>query len=225
MKKYLYFALAFMVVLMPKLAEASASIYGPTGLIQMPTAEALQYKQFSIAGDYLLNSSSTSSNKDQFFYKVNLGTFKGWEVGVVGGTVPTEGVFVNAKYFLMSDSQRFPLSLALGFTDLGSASNSGVYLVASQRFQGGFNGHFGFRANFKPKGLSSNVMAGGEYFWSDNFSILAETVGDDGKYPINAGVRFFLNSDFQLHAGVLDVGNVKNNGTYVVLGLDYARFL
>ncbi len=223
--KYYRYVVLFLLLLSPLSVEAGSSIYGPTGLLQMPTAEALQYKQFSVAGDYLFNSTSSDSLKDQFFYKVNLGTFKGWEVGVVGGTVPTEGVFVNAKYFLMSDAQRFPLSIALGFTNLGSSRDSGVYLVASQRFQGGIAGHFGFRASFKPAGLSSNIMAGAEYYWVDNLSILVETVGDDSKYPINAAARFYLNSELQFRVGILDIGNIRKNGTFIVAGLDFARFL
>ena len=39
--------------------QASPTIYGPTGLIEVPTAESIAYKQVNVAVDYSINN-----NKD-----------------------------------------------------------------------------------------------------------------------------------------------------------------
>ena len=44
----------------------SASLYGPTGLVTIPKAESLGYKQMSIAYDYLVKK---SEDLDEWFFK------------------------------------------------------------------------------------------------------------------------------------------------------------
>ena len=65
---------------------ASPTIYGPTGLIEMPTAESIAYKQVNLAVDYSLTNSDPNNDlnstdpENHFFYKFNFnncfGTFK-----------------------------------------------------------------------------------------------------------------------------------------------------
>ena len=80
-----------------------------------------------------LNSNATDP-KNHFFYKFNLGSFENWELGILGGSFLDEGVFVNMKYFLMSNQEENPLSIAAGIERLGSKSDLATYLVTSKRF-------------------------------------------------------------------------------------------
>ena len=61
---------------------ASASFSGPTGLVTIPTAEAVKYKELELSYDYALAKKPTD---DLWRYRCNLGVFKSVEIGVVGG--------------------------------------------------------------------------------------------------------------------------------------------
>jgi hypothetical protein len=201
-------------------AMAAPTLNGPTGLIVVPTAESLQYKEMNVGLDYKLSSGS-----QQHFFKFNFGEFKGVELGVVGGSVPTEGVFVNAKYYLMSDNTRFPLSIAIGAENLGAKNSTGVYMVASKKFQGGISGHFGFYAGFEEGAdLDPSVMGGGEWILDNRISLLADVIGKRRKYTLNTGLRFAIYPDLQFRASILDVGNNLQENFYT-LGLSYNAFL
>lgn len=197
---------------------AAPTLNGPTGLITVPTAESLQYKAINVALDYKL-----TENTQQYFYKFNFSEFRNVELGVVGGSVPTEGVFVNAKYYLMSDNSRFPLSIAIGAENLGSKTNTGVYMVASKKFQGGVSGHFGFYANFgNGTEVDPSIIGGTEWILDNRVSLLADIMGKQRKYTLNAGLRFAIYPDFYLRAAALDLGNTSSVYT---LGLSYGVFL
>jgi hypothetical protein len=199
---------------------AAPTINGPTGLIVVPTAESLQYKEMNVGLDYKL-----SNGTQQHFFKFNFGEFKGVELGVVGGSVPTEGVFVNAKYYLMSDNTRFPLSIAIGAENLGAKNKTGVYMVASKKFQGGVSGHFGFYAGFDEQSdLDPSVMGGAEWVLDNRISLLADVIGKSRKYTINTGLRFSIYPNLQFRASILDIGNNLNENFYT-LGLSYNAFL
>jgi len=199
---------------------AAPTINGPTGLIVVPTAESLQYKEMNVGLDYKL-----SNGTQQHFFKFNFGEFKGVELGVVGGSVPTEGVFVNAKYYLMSDNTRFPLSIAIGAENLGAKNSTGVYMVASKKFQGGVSGHFGFYAGFdESSDLDPSIMGGAEWVLDNRIALLADVIGKRRKYTLNTGLRFYIYPDLQFRASILDIGNNLDENFYT-LGLSYNAFL
>ena len=64
--------------LVPVLTIAMPTLYGPTGLIEMPTAESIAYKQINAAVDYRVGGGSVSTGSavtqsaNQFFYKFNI---------------------------------------------------------------------------------------------------------------------------------------------------------
>ena len=105
--------LLLLIVIISK-GIASPTIYGPTGLIEMPTAESIAYKQVNLAVDYSLTNndpnnalnSNAKDPKNHFFYKFNLGSFENWELGVLGGSFLDEGVFVNMKYFNVQSGRK-----------------------------------------------------------------------------------------------------------------------
>jgi hypothetical protein len=210
-----------LTIMISGIAYSAPTIYGPSGLITIPTAEALKYKEFNIGMDNKING-STATN--EWYYKANLGTFKGCELGVVGGAVPTEGVYLNVKYYLMSNNERFPLSIAIGAENLASLYRTAVYMVATQRFEGGLIGSVGFRANFGEDELDPSLMGGLEYMVSDSVSILGDFLGERKLYMLNAGIRVALNNDILMRMYIYDLGQNRDE-VYYSLGISYAKFL
>ena len=156
---------------------------------------------------------------------MNVGTFRSWELGVVGGRVPTEGVFVNAKYYLMSDNERFPLSLALGFSGLTSLSGSSLYMVTSKSFQGGIHGHLGFRTQFNQEQITPSIMGGVEYFLSNQLSFLGDFDGQDTHYLCNIGVKYTFWEDVYIRGAILDCMNQSSKGMLYSVGISCSKYL
>ena len=207
---------------------ASPTIYGPTGLIEMPSAESISYKQVNVAFDYsLANSNDEEDASDpQFFYKFNLGSFENWELGILGGSFLDEGVFVNMKYFLMSNQDENPLSIAAGVERLGSKDDLAAYLVTSKRFTGGLHGHFGFKA-FLQDSLFASAMLGFEYFSDEKIAFLADITGErNEKYVLNAGTKIFIDNDVSLRLYLIDITKSKPaQETLYTFGLSLSKYI
>lgn len=216
-----------LLLLLSSTAFAISSIYGPTGLITIPTAESVQFREFSIAADYLFtNTTSTTVVKnDAYYYKMNMGTYKNWELGIVAGKVPTEGAFVNIKYYLTSDGEKSPISLALGCQNLFSAERTDLYMVASKRFPAGFALHFGFKANFGKTEVYPSIIGGIEYFLSNRVSFVADAGGEKKAYKVSGGLRISLTDTLFLNLSAVDIGNASTTGTLYGMGLSYTTFL
>lgn len=217
------FILALLVLVFSSVfAVAESTLYGPSGLIEMPTAKSIEYKKMHVAYDYQFQNDNSDDGVS--YYKVNIGTYDNLELGFVGGTVPSEGVFVNTKYFIMSDSEAYPTSLAIGLQNMGSKDNSSLYLVASKVFEQGLEGHFGFKATFADK-IDTSAMIGLEYFFSDQVSVLVDYVGLDSKYALNFGSRIYLNEYVGVRLYVTDVTKARDTDEVLMsLGLSVSRF-
>ena len=218
MKKLFLFVF---IVSAPFITMASPTINGPTGLVSMPTAESLKYKEFNIAYDQLFGSAD--STRDEWFYKLNLGTFKNWEIGVVGGKVPTEGMYLNVKYYLLSDDAELPLAIAIGAENLSSTEKTDVYMVASKKLREDFGLHLGFKAIFDDTEVKPTVMAGINYMVSEQLEILGDINGDGETYLGNVGARYYINPNFSVRTYIIDVGD--SNGTQFSIGASYSKFL
>lgn len=220
MRKLCTIVLIYMAFAAPLFA--ASTIYGPTGLITVPTADSLRYKEFYFGFDYLL---ANQEDQDSYFYKSNLGTFENVEIGVVGGKVPTEGVFLNVKYYLMSDNSRLPLSIALGLQNLASNSDTSFYMVASKKFRVDWAGHIGFKAEFDSEELIPSIMGGTNYILNDQLELLADASGDGRVYTFNAAIQFYLLPSLMLRAAAIDIGQSTVPGTRAALGIAYSKFL
>ncbi len=210
------------VAALPTLAISTIS--GPTGLIEVPTAESLRYREVSLGYDYIFDAT-----RSDYKYRFSLGLFNDLEAGVTGGKVPTEGVFVNFKYHLVSEASRFPLAMAVGLNNLGSKSVSSVYMVMSKKFQGGVNGTFGFNAMFKPDVLDLSVMGGIEYIVSNKVSILADVSAKDKTYIVNGGINVYITPELVVRYNALglitDATAKTSTGIQSSVGVVYTRFL
>lgn len=219
MKKLVWLLLC--LVFVGKL-QAFSTIHGPTGLITIPTAEALQYKQYNMGYDYVLGE---QPKDDEWFFKANLGTFKSCEIGIVAGKVPTEGAFVNIKYYLMSDAERYPLSIAIGCEDLFSKESTSLYMVASKKFSSGLQVHLGFKGVFQTSEMVPYVMGGADYWINNTVSVLGDFSGEHKLYSVNLGVRYLINEDVNLSVSILDVGSALHTSPQYAFGLSFAKFL
>ena len=214
---------AFFITLLASVSMATSSYSGPTGLVTIPTAESLKYKEFEIAYDYAL---AKKPSDDQWRYRCNLGVFKNVEVGVVGGNEPKEGMFLNVKYYLTAQEERLPLSLALGLKNLSSKDKSSLYMVASKKIRQDFNGHFGFEALFGETTVTPVMMGGFDYMIDNNLRLLTDVNADQTQYYWNAAVEYYISKSFSVRAGALDLTSADAPiQTRYTVGFSYHTFL
>lgn len=111
--------------------ETAPSYFGYTGLIRVPTAEALNDQDFN-AGAFYINRDELD---DPDCYVGNLGVGPGAEVGiaVIRRGEGSDDVFINGKYNFQSETRGNP-ALAAGIIDLASEVDATVYFVASKGF-------------------------------------------------------------------------------------------
>ena len=136
-------------------ASAAPSLYGPTGLLVIPTADTLAQQSWNAHVHAVDTGGATLTT-----FGANFGIAKQLELGVTGFHVKgigTKALF-NAKYAVLMESAKVP-GIAVGGVDLASqipGSDPGVYVVASKSLSsliGGpltkynLRGHIGYGAN------------------------------------------------------------------------------
>lgn len=195
----------------PRVFPAPA-VNGPTGLIRIPSADCIPYKNFNLGADYgtTITSGGTASTEGVISYKMNLGTFHGVELGVVGGTEKTssklrEGVFVNMKLALSTGDEPYPLLLALGVENLFSYTQTDVYMVATKYLQQGPKLTFGFQADFPDQKFRPLGMAGVELATGDNLILVSDLIAGETLFQVNAGAKIYFTPIFSLNLSVLNI--------------------
>ena len=214
-----------LVLLNACLVYAAPTIHGPTGLIEMPTADVLRYQEYTVGIDYLAEARSVSDprHEDSNFYKFNIGTYDNVEMGIVGGTRPDEGVFINMKYHVFEEEKLNPIGVAIGTEKLTSRSETATYIVMSKPFGAGIATHFGFRALFDHD-IDASAMLGADYLITDKFAVVLDMVGEATVYRLNIGARWFVSDAVTLQAAVLDTAGADNNPQFT-LGASINKFL
>jgi hypothetical protein len=215
----------------PQVFPAPA-LNGASGVVRMPSADVIPYKNFNLGADFgaafLPNVSSAESS---VYYKMNLGTYHGVELGIVGGTEQAsnqlrEGVFVNLKLSLSTDEEPYPLRLAIGVENLFSYTQTDVYMVATKYFKQGPRMSFGFMADFpdhkfRPLGmLGAEVPVAGETLFLAGDLLAGETV-----FQVNAAARFYFSPIFSLNflgLNLLDNVNAKDTRA-ALMGFSWAN--
>jgi hypothetical protein len=206
-------------------------INGPSGLVRIPSADVIPYKNFNVGLDYgAILSGGAGSPESVLYYKMNLGTFHGVELGIVGGTDRTtnklrEGVFVNMKLSLSTGDEPYPLLLALGVENLFSYTQTDVYMVATKYFKQGPKLTFGFMADFPNYKFRPLGVLGVDAAMGDNFFLVADLMAGETLFQVNGGVRFYFTPIFSLNLSglnVLDGGQVKDPRT-VLIGFSWAN--
>jgi len=206
---------------------SSPTIGGTTGLILMPTADSLNYKEFNLASDWLVYSGD-NDNDIIWKYKANIGVFNGLEIGFVGQN-NKEGVFINIKYYLLSDNTKNPIKVAIGIDNISSYDKTDTYMVASKRFNKKISGHFGFLVDIAGGEANSSLMLGAEYLIDDKFVAVADLKGEESKYIFNLGTRYFLNDNLLLSLFILNLADqdisVEYPETMLAFGISWTDFL
>ena len=229
MKRILFLSAVF--CLFGLSAFSASTIDGTTGLIMMPTAESLKYKEFDVAADWVLRSTTTNSsaaNRALWKYKANIGAFGGLELGFVGQN-DREGVFINMKYYLISDNTKYPLKMAIGLNNLTSYTKTNAYMVASKRFNPVVGGHFGFRADLSNGETRTSLLLGLEYFNSEQLAWISDLDGQGSQYLINTGLRYSFHPNALINVSLVNLTNqfvsTDYPGTSLSIGLAWTDFL
>ena len=191
----------------------SPTIVGSTGLVRVPTADVIPYKNFNLGLDFGTN---LEDSKTSLFYKMNIGTFQGLELGIVGGTnlqddTIREGVFVNMKYSLSTDSGPHPLLLAIGVENLSSKTQTDVYMIATKFFEAGPTATFGFMGDFPGDKFRPLGILGLGFPLFQNIVVMGDLLAGEVLFQFNAGVRYYFNPIFALSVNALNVFENESN--------------
>ena len=187
------------------------AINGPSGVVRIPSADVIPYKNFNIGADFGAKFLPTfSSTESSVYYKMNLGTFHGVELGVVGGTeketgIIREGVFINMKLSLSTGEEPYPLLLAIGVENLFSYSETDVYMVATKYLKQGPRLTFGFMADFPEDRFRPLGMAGIEIPLADTLFLATDLIAGETLFQVDAGARLYFTPIFSLSVSGLNI--------------------
>lgn len=195
------------------------ALTGATGLIRMPTADVLPYKNFNVGVDYGVDSQTSDP---VLYYKMNLGTFQGLEMGIVGGTKEyinggsssgdsnlKEGVFINLKYSLSTDSSANPLLLAIGVENLSSYNDTDIYMVATKYLREGPKIHFGFLGVFPGDKFTPLGMLGLDFqIGESGILVISEIFAGETIFQVDIGTRLYFSPT--LSANIMGLNVFQN---------------
>ena len=189
------------------LTNPTPTITGSTGLVRMPTADVLPYRNINFGLDIGKN---VITDQYSFFYKMNLGTFQGLELGFVGMDdtqgMAREGVFINMKYSLSTDTSPYPLLLAIGVENLASFNSTDVYMVATKYLKDGPKLHFGFLGDFPGEKFRPLGLLGFEFpiFFEELF-FQADFMGGETVFEANLGLRWYTSETTTWHLSFVNI--------------------
>jgi len=190
------------------------SYSGASGLVRIPDASVLPYKNWSLAADFGTQTTSTG-NQPSFAYKAAMGAFRNFEIGFVGGldstgTAVRDGAYINLKYAPTVDEGKDPLLLAIGIENLASKSQTALYMVATKPLKQGPRLSFGFSADF-PQGKFRPLGMAGLDIPVGSISFLVDMFAGESVLQLNGGVRFIILPDFVLEGRAINI--LQNNST------------
>lgn len=213
----------------PQVFPAPA-LNGPTGVVRIPSADVIPYKNFNLGADFGTTMPSISTSEGTLYYKMNLGTFHGVEFGIVGGTDKDtqqlrEGVFVNMKLALSTGEEPYPLLLALGVENLFSYTQTDVYMVATKYFRQGPKLTFGFMADFPENKFRPLGLLGVEVPLGETFFVASDIMVGETLTQVNAGAKLYFTPIFSLNLYALNIfdGAVVKDPRSVLLGFSWAN--
>lgn len=191
---------------------ADPSYFGYTGLIRIPTAEALSEDEFNMAAFHI----EKSEFDDPEVYAGNLGVADDVEVGLAiirrdGGT---DDVFINGKYSFRGETESRP-ALAAGIVDLASEVDATVYFTMSQGFGKRKETRYGtvsqaeFHAGFGG-GQLDGLFGGVSANLGDAVKLMVEYDSED----FNLGARFKLGNQFRGDVALFDWGDLGFGVSY-----------
>lgn len=198
-----------LALLLASAVMAAPNFLGPTGLLLIPTADALSADEMSF-NLYGVESGSRSA------YIFNYGIRENLEVGFA--RYEDQETVVNAKYNFMPEDGKHA-GVAMGVLDLTDQVNSSIYIVASKKFELTAPGLTNFRVH---AGLASGGTAKSDIPLDSFFGGLSVDVTNkvtlmvehDGN-NINYGASLLFGHGLQAN-----VGAVGDEST-IVYGLSF----
>jgi hypothetical protein len=197
MKKAIALALLFFFISSSAFCfvpQPTPCIAGSTGLVRMPSADVIPYKNVNFGLDI---GNNNLTDKMSILYKMNLGTFQGMELGCVGsddgeGNIK-DGVYLNMKYSLATDNSPYPLLLAIGIENLTAIEGTDVFMVATKYIPNGSRIHFGFlgdfgRSRFRPLG----ALGYDTPFFAERTYFLMDLFAGEKVFQLDLGMRWYL---------------------------------
>jgi hypothetical protein len=181
--------------------QPTPGIAGSTGLIRMPSADVIPYKNVNFGLDI---GSNNMTDKMTVLYKMNLGTFQGMELGCVGaddgeGNIK-DGVYINLKYSLATDNSPYPLLLAIGVENLTAREGTDVFMVATKYIPNGSRIHFGFvgdfaQSRFRPLG----ALGYDTPFFAERTYLISDMFAGEKVFQFDLGMRWYLSEAFAMN--------------------------
>ena len=223
------FLLSTIAFAFPQVFPAPA-LNGPTGVVGIPSADVIPYKNLNIGADFGTRITAFSSSEGTIKYKVNLGTFHGVELGIVGGTDTDsqrlrEGVFVNMKLSLSTGEEPYPMLLAIGVENLFSYDQTDVYMVATKYMRQGPRLTFGFMADFPEQKFRPLGMMGAEFPLGETFFVAGDMLAGETLFQANAGAKLYFSPIFSINLYALNIldGPIVRDTRQVLLGFSWAN--
>jgi hypothetical protein len=171
-------------------ASAAPSFLGMTGLLNTPTADALDTREWNVAFHHISDNANIAAG--------NVALAAGLEAGVVWfdpNRGSDERFTAQAKYRLIPETPT-GVGLAVGWWDVADEIDSSPYGVISKRLTnvGGFplRGHLGLGG-----GIYDGIFAGVDLPLAENVLLMVEYDSED----VNAGIRLGLARGFRIDAG------------------------
>jgi hypothetical protein len=190
------------VFVLTGVVTAAPSYFGYTGLIRVPTADALSDQEFNAGAFYI----SRDELDDPDCYVANLGIGPGVEAGlaVIRRGEGSDDVFINGKYNFQPDTGGNP-AFAAGIIDLASEVDATVYFVASKGFGKSQETQYGrlYAAEFHA-GFGGGQLDGIFGAVNANLGPSAKLMLEYDTEDFNLGARFRLGRQFAADVALFD---------------------
>jgi hypothetical protein len=223
MRKRQAFALICLIFLLHQTAlgfvpPPTPALSGSTGVIRMPSADVIPYKNMSLGVD---TGPVAFTDKWTFLYKINIGTFQGMELGFVGANDPIkdqlkDGVYINMKYCLVADTSPYPLLFAIGCENLTSQIQSDVYMIATRYLANGSRLHFGFIGDFVDPSIASNRFRPVGALGFDSPMLVERLYGlidmfaGEHVFQLDIGIRWYVSDTTAINLSAVNILSDKN---------------
>lgn len=198
------FVLVFLLGLLP--AVAAPSLLGPTGLLNVPTADALSAEELAFAV-YGTEGGSHAA------YIFNYGVRQNLEVGFTRFT--DRETVVNAKYNFQPEIGR-RMGVAVGVADLTDEVNTALYVVASKKLPVNAPGLTNLRLHL---GLASGGNANSDiplhgFFTGLSIDISNRVIliGEQDGSHFNFGGNVVIGNGLQVNIGAVGENQVLRYG-------------
>jgi hypothetical protein len=191
-------------------ANAAPSLFGYTGLLVVPSADALDEKDWNV-GYWTLN---VEEGADEKIFVANLGVGEGTEVGFarVNPDMGPNDTVLSGKYRFQPEDWHKP-ALAAGVFDVTDEMDTTVYLVASKMLNPVGEGgplqprvHVGIGG-----GVLDGLFGGVSAVMGDRLTVIAEYDSND----VNFGGRLAVGGGVRVHAGwINDLDDIAIGASY-----------